>query len=172
MKQYYQQQKLHGMSILATMKKIIGLLLVCSLTGACKNINSSSTTGSAGATGSAGTRTTGAPQCYAYTQNGDTIQLSFIAINNKVTGHLLYRLKEKDRNEGNVQGSMDGDTLMANYTFSSEGMQSVRQVAFVKEGTGLKEGFGEVEEKEGRMVFKNTAGLRYTGFLLRATVCE
>ena len=37
---------------------------------------------------------------------------------------MLYQLKEKDRNDGTLQGTINGDTLIADYTFSSEGMLS------------------------------------------------
>lgn len=110
--------------------------------------------------------------CYAYTQNGDTVRMNITASSNIFTGHLLYHIKEKDRNKGTLQGIINGDTLIADYTFSSEGMQSVRQVAFIKKQNNLQEGFGEITEKNGKMMFTNTNSLQFTGFLLAVTACE
>ena len=56
---------------------------------------------------------------------------------------------------------MNGDTLLADYTFQSEGTESVRQVAFLKKGDGFVEGYGDVEDQGGKMVFKNTAMLDF-----------
>ncbi len=69
-------------------------------------------------------RTAAATACYTYLQNGDTIRLKMTTSGNTFAGSLLYQLKEKDRNKGNLQGTIYGDTLVGEYTFSSEGMQS------------------------------------------------
>src|SRR4051812_44424761 len=70
------------------------------------------------------------PQYYAYMLNKDTIRLNITVTGNTFTGLMLYQLKEKDRNDGTLSGTIHGDTLIADYSFSSEGMLSVRQVAF------------------------------------------
>lgn len=97
--------------------------------------------------------------CYAYIKDRDTAKLSFMSTNGITTGELSYNLYEKDSNKGIIEGEMKGDTLLAEYTFNSEGKQSVRQVAFLKKGNQLVEGFGDVEEKNGKMIFKNTSTL-------------
>jgi len=56
---------------------------------------------------------------------------------------------------------MNGDTLIAEYTFMSEGINSVREVAFLKKDQNYVEGYGEMEEKDGKTIFKNTAGIRF-----------
>lgn len=116
-----------------------------------------------------------APQtaCYAYMQNGDTIRLQItITDDNTFSGHMLYQLKEKDRNNGTLQGTISGDTLIADYHFASEGMMSVRQVAFLKQENSLKEGFAELTIKDNNWVFKNPHSLQFTGFLLLPSECE
>lgn len=98
--------------------------------------------------------------CYAKLDK-DTVQLRLSIDGIKVTGSLLYKLHEKDSNKGQLQGTMNGDTLIANYTFQSEGTESVREVAFlIKDSTAI-EGFGKVEEKNGRMVFTNPSALSF-----------
>lgn len=102
-----------------------------------------------------------AQSCYAYIKNGDTAKLTFMTSGDITTGELIYKLAEKDSNKGIIKGKMYGDTLLADYTFNSEGKESVRQVAFVKRGDDLLEGFGDVEQKDGKMVFKNTKTLTF-----------
>ena len=99
--------------------------------------------------------------CYTYTKNRDTASLTLISTGLIVTGELRYQLFEKDSNTGVLQGEMRGDTLVADYTFNSEGMKSVRQVAFLKKEGKLLEGFGDVIEKDGKMVFKTLSTLKF-----------
>lgn len=111
--------------------------------------------------------------CYSYIHDKDTVLLKTIDINGAVTGTLVYNFYEKDKNKGTIQGQMTGDLLIADYTFFSEGTQSVRQVAFKKSGTGFTEGYGEQEDKNGKLVFKNTGTLSFNhSILLTQANCE
>ncbi len=105
--------------------------------------------------------TTGGPQCYAYTSGKDTVRLTLATTQPTVTGQLSYRYFEKDRNEGTIRGAMHGDTLRAEYIFQSEGVASVREVAFLRQGTGFVEGYGDVVERGGAMVFKQPHALKF-----------
>ncbi len=78
---------------------------------------------------------------------------------NLVTGELVYDYFEKDKNTGTIKGEMKGDTLFAEYIFMSEGINSVREVAFLQKGDDLIEGYGDVEEQTAKIVFKNKAAL-------------
>jgi hypothetical protein len=89
------------------------------------------------------------------------VRLTLAATQPTVTGQLSYRYFEKDRNEGTIRGAMHGDTLRAEYTFQSEGVASVREVAFVRRGTGFVEGYGDVVERAGAMVFKQPHALQF-----------
>ena len=84
----------------------------------------------------------GAGACYAYTGRGDTIQISLTSSEGEVAGEMDYALAEKDRNSGTLAGEWNGDTLYARYTFRSEGVTSEREVAFLRRGDGLVEGYG------------------------------
>lgn len=77
--------------------------------------------------------------CYAYENGNDTVQMSLNINGERVTGELTYMLFEKDSNRGQVKGTFSGDTLTADYTFQSEGMRSVREVIFVKNGSSLRD---------------------------------
>ena len=102
-------------------------------------------------------------QCYQYIKNRDTATLSLKTIDNKLTGTLGYNLYEKDKNAGTIAGVVKGDTIIANYTFQSEGKTSVREVAFLKKGSQLAEGFGDVQEVNGESKFKDLSKLKFDG---------
>ncbi len=104
---------------------------------------------------------------YNYEQNGSTVTLQLTVNGNKASGNLLYTLKEKDRNSGTFVGEIKDEILLADYTFSSEGILSVRQVSFKLTNASAIEGYGEVEEINGKMVFKDPANLEFgTGLVL------
>ena len=99
--------------------------------------------------------------CYMGSMGKDTFQLNVDVKENEVTGNLAYLFHEKDRQKGTLDGYMAGDTLLANYTFNSEGQTSVRQVAFLLKDEKAIEGYGDIEEKDGAMVFKDVKSLQF-----------
>ncbi|MEP6682543.1 MAG: hypothetical protein ABJA35_04750 [Parafilimonas sp.] len=111
--------------------------------------------------------------CYRSIKNNDTISLITKDSAGMITGTLLYALSEKDKNTGTIQGNIKDNLLVANYTFMSEGTISVRQVAFKKTANGFIEGYGNVEDKDGKMIFKNTDSLTFNNTSLLTSIdCE
>ncbi len=110
--------------------------------------------------------------CYFSTTGKDTVQLKVDVFPNLVTGKLLYKLYEKDSNTGEFNGQLQGDTLLADYKFMSEGNLSTRQVIFlIKNGTAT-EGYGNMEEKEGKMIFKDVKRVSFgKGLVLQKVEC-
>lgn len=104
-------------------------------------------------------------ECYEYVKGKDTIQANLVVQSENVNGDLMYKLFEKDKNTGKLSGRISGDTLIADYTFMSEGTESVRQVVFLRKNKTLLEGYGESEEKDGKMVFKSMKDLNFTSSL-------
>lgn len=101
-------------------------------------------------------------ECYKGILKEDTIAMTLVIKDNQITdGQLSYHLFEKDRNEGTLKGQIKGDTIFADYTFMSEGKQSVREVAFLKEGNAYIEGYGAVKEHNGKMIFTNPKQLKF-----------
>ena len=110
--------------------------------------------------------------CFAKRAAGDTFWLQLNVFENVVTGNLKYIFKEKDSNRGEIEGKMQGDTLIADYTFMSEGQKSVRQVAFLIKDSVATEGYGDLEDKGGKLVFKNPQALTYgKGIVMTKTAC-
>lgn len=118
-------------------------------------------------------KATAVDECYVYANEKDTISTQFRILDNSVTGKLSYKLYEKDKNEGTFQGTISGDTLIADYKFISEGKESVRQVVFLKMNETMIEGFGESVEKDGKMVFKDKKKLNFgSNIVLRKGDCK
>lgn len=116
-----------------------------------------------------------AVKCYQYAKDKDTINLKITLDGDSITGSLVYNLHEKDNNKGTVMGRRSGDFIIADYTFESEGVSSIRQVAFKKDDDGYVEGFGDVsvDNENKRATFKHLDSLTYTnGLKLKEVDCE
>src|SRR4051812_11064997 len=100
--------------------------------------------------------------CYQHATAADTITLKVVNMGGTVGGALIYKLKEKDMNAGTINGTLQGDILIADYTFKSEGTQSTRQVAFKKTGNAFIEGYGESVTINGVEKLKNTDSIVYS----------
>ena len=112
--------------------------------------------------------------CYLGIIKSDTITMHLkLGNDNLVEGHLNYKFFEKDNNEGKFVGTMKGDTLFADYVFMSEGKSSVREVVFLQKGNLMIEAYGDIEDKDGKMVFKDKKKLFFDSMMiLSKTDCE
>ena len=99
--------------------------------------------------------------CYQMTLKKDTAKLNLIVKDSTVTGDLNYNFYEKDRNMGTLNGVLRNDIIYADYTFRSEGMTSVREVALKIKDSVLLQGYGPMEERNGKMVFQNKEKLKF-----------
>lgn len=100
--------------------------------------------------------------CYTYANNNDYVLMRITIIDNLVSGDLVYEYFEKDKNSGKINGAMKGDTLFAEYTFMSEGVTSIREVSFIKSGNEWREGYGEVSEQSGKVVFADKKKIAFS----------
>ena len=98
-------------------------------------------------------------ECFQYNNEGDTIILRMQRVDDNVGALLVYRFKEKDSNVGTIRGQIKGDWLIATYIFMSEGVRSVREVAFKKIGDAYYPAYGEMIDQKDKMVFKNPDSL-------------
>ena len=111
--------------------------------------------------------------CYQYISNKDTVTLKTNSADGLLTGTLDYNFYEKDKNKGTIQGKMNGEMLIADYTFSSEGMLSVRQVVFKKVANDLIEGYGEIEVKGNKAKFRNLDSVTFNNMIVLKNIgCE
>ncbi len=100
-------------------------------------------------------------ECFEFTTDRDTVTLKISHHGGEVGGDLVYDWFERDGNIGSISGGFSGDTLMADYTFQSEGMTSVREIVFVRKGNTMIQGNGDMEEKNGIVVFKDKSKLSF-----------
>jgi hypothetical protein len=99
--------------------------------------------------------------CYQRIVQRDTATLFLNIIGNAVTGKLVYNHYQKDDNTGSLKGELRDNHIYADYLFQSEGGTATRAVAFRIQDTLLLEGSGEVEERDGKMSFRNPDQLRF-----------
>lgn len=101
-------------------------------------------------------------QCYRFLSGPDTIRMSFDTTGNTVNGYLEYRLRVKPQPEmGPFKGYFRGDTLVGDFQFEFEGRKFTREVTFLRHGNGFREGYGEVHEVDGKLVFVSNFNLRF-----------
>ncbi|SEA11442.1 hypothetical protein [Pedobacter hartonius] len=111
--------------------------------------------------------------CYAYIKDRDTVSLSYTIAGNAIAGEFSNNLFEKDKNSGEINGIIKGDTILADYTAKGEGVTSVRQVAFLKKGTQLLQGYGDTKEEGGKLVFTKPHDLKFiSAVALTASDCK
>lgn len=81
-------------------------------------------------------KTTQTETCYQYAKDSSTIKLKVVIKDNIATGNLIYDYYQKDKSQGTIKGEIKSDTLFANYKFMSEGIESIREVVFLKTVNG------------------------------------
>ena len=110
--------------------------------------------------------------CYESISGKDSFFLKTEVFPNVVTGTLHYNFFEKDDNKGDLDGILKGDTLIANYTFMSEGQKSIREVAFLLKDNEAIEGTGEMLQSGDTLKFKSLSALDFSkGTRMTKTDC-
>jgi len=79
----------------------------------------------------------------------------------KVSGKLAYNNFEKDSSSGTLVGNYEDEVLLGNYLFTSEGMESDREVIFKRSGENFIQGFGPVNSFGGKETFKDISEVTY-----------
>lgn len=98
--------------------------------------------------------------CYEYKADGNEVTMEITSIDdNIVEGNLSFAYAEKDKNTGTFKGTLNDDKVIGKYTFMSEGVQSIRDVAFKVEKDRLIEGFGDLDASG--TTFVDTSSIEY-----------
>lgn len=100
-------------------------------------------------------------ECYQAVVGQDTALLKFNIVDGQVDGILSYDFFEKDQSKGRVSGAWRNDTLIWDYNFYAEGQQSKSQVALLRKGDQLLEGYGEVAEAGNSLRFADPGKLKF-----------
>ena len=99
--------------------------------------------------------------CYSQVMDRDTASLQITNKGNAVSGSLSYRIYEKDRNVGTIQADQTGDIIRGWYLFKSEGVVSVREVAWKINGEELWPATGEVTQRNDTTLFAQPNSLKF-----------
>lgn len=99
--------------------------------------------------------------CYNWILNKDTATLQLQVKGENITGTLVYDFFEKDRNDGTVQAELNNNILTGWYLFRSEGIMSVRQVAWKVSKNALLPGTGEMIQRNDTLLFKRIDNLEF-----------
>lgn len=100
--------------------------------------------------------------CYEMTMQRDTATLNLQVTDTVVTGTLVYRWYARDGNTGTIKGVLRDSLVVADYTFRSEGLTSVREVIFKIQDTTLVQAFGDLANRGNKIVYANRDAVQYT----------
>lgn len=78
-----------------------------------------------------------------------------------VTGKLQFKNYQKDSSSGDIYGISVGDTIKVDYVFQSEGLESTREIWFLKKNGNLVEGIGEYDETGEK--YKDPKAVKFEG---------
>ena len=101
--------------------------------------------------------------CYTAVQGRDTanIVVQKGADEKSVFADVEFMNFEKDASKGTFNGEMKDSLLVGYYAFTSEGMNSVSQMAFLVKGDTLYQAFGDVDVVGDTTRFKNPENLQF-----------
>ncbi|OGI63485.1 hypothetical protein A2914_01530 [Candidatus Nomurabacteria bacterium RIFCSPLOWO2_01_FULL_41_21] len=98
--------------------------------------------------------------CYVATLGKDVYTLTILSqVGETFKGTLLFKNFEKDSSSGTFVGTYKDGILLGDYSFQSEGTNSIMQVIFKKEGNSFVRGYGEV--KDGGARFSDLNNITY-----------
>ena len=100
-------------------------------------------------------------RCFQNILQRDTSTIELFVNDTSGFGNLVYKRFEKDGNNGTFRGSLHNGIIKAEYTFTSEGTTSVREVMFRMQDNTLAEGHGEMNEVGSKMIFKDSAAVKF-----------
>lgn len=110
--------------------------------------------------------------CYVGVTGKDSVFISLEDNLGTYIGKMHYKNFEKDSSIGDISGTQNGDTLKLSYNFESEGMQSEREIYFLKKDGNLIEGIGDHKVEGDKDQYANPAKLKYEGHTLKPVDCK
>ncbi len=99
--------------------------------------------------------------CFWKITGRDTLAAWLAQTENTITGKLSFDNFEKDGSSGTVHGTIEGDIAKLWYSFESEGMKSIMEVWFKKQGDSLVRGTGPTQVRADSSYFADTAKVSF-----------
>lgn len=100
--------------------------------------------------------------CYWSTVERDSIVASLSQQGNTIYGTLSFDNFEKDGSTGPVQGNIEDDIIKLWYRFDSEGLRSIMQVWFKKDGDKLLRGIGPMTQNGDSTLFTDVTAITFS----------
>lgn len=104
---------------------------------------------------------TDAYSCYIKILQRDSFAIKLKQTKNSVTGKMTFDNYQKDGSTGTVNGIIEDNIIKLWYNFASEGMNSVMEIYFKKEGTRLVRGIGPVDVKGDTSYYTDHSAIQY-----------
>lgn len=99
--------------------------------------------------------------CYRMVVQRDTAIMQVNINGDRVLADLHYTPYETDASRGVFMGEVEGNELRGWYNFTSEGMQSYRELIFKIMGDSIVEGYGDIVTSNDSAWFKSPQDLRF-----------
>jgi hypothetical protein len=98
--------------------------------------------------------------CYVSRTDKNVYTLNIQSQNDSsFSGTMHYDNFQFDDSSGTYNGSYKNEILLGDYSFTSEGMDSVRELTFKKTGEDFVQGFGDYITVGDRQVFSGPSGI-------------
>lgn len=149
-------------------KLFIVLIILSSLSfNACQNTdkqadNRKSADSMANATASNASATKGEHLCFELRFKEDISELKLTINGDDVTGELNVLPFEKDAAIGTLKAKKTGNVIRGEWNYVIEGSNQSEEVEFKIEGDKALQRLGELEDKNGKLVLKETAKIEYS----------
>ena len=99
--------------------------------------------------------------CFWKITGRDTLVAWLAQTENTITGKLSFDNFEKDGSSGTVHGTIEGDIIKLWYSFESEGMKSVMEVWYKKQGDALLRGIGPSKVNADSSYFSDHSAIKF-----------
>jgi len=100
--------------------------------------------------------------CFWKITGRDTLVAWLVQTENTITGKLSLDNFEKDGSSGPVHGTVEGDIIKLWYSFESEGMKTVMETWFKKQGDSLLRGVGPSAVKADSSYFTDHNAIKFS----------
>lgn len=111
--------------------------------------------------------------CYLFSEGKDSTFLTLTINGTDVTGYMAWEPWEKDGGRGELVGTLDGNTITADWNYIIEGSEQSEEKIFVLEDDMVGEMTGELTEGEGgKLVLKDPENAKIGTYLKKAACKE
>ena len=100
--------------------------------------------------------------CFWKIKGRDTLVAWLVQTENTITGKLSFDNFEKDGSSGTVHGTVEGDLIKLWNSFESEGMKTVKEVWFKKQGDSLLRAVGPSAVKADSSYFTDHGAIKFS----------